>query len=60
MEKMMNTLGIKNTKTISIGSMSYKFKNKDENLKFDIVLYKQHIQKLTEKRKSELNNFLNN
>lgn len=59
MKKMMNTLGIKDTKTISIGAMSYKFKNKEKKIKFDKDLYQKHIQKLVEKRTTELNEFLN-
>lgn len=58
MQKMMRTLGIKDTITITVGSMSYKFKNKEKELKFDIDLYKNHIQKIIEKNETKINEFL--
>lgn len=57
MRKMMNTLGIKDTLTVAVGSVSYKFKNKETNVNFDFNLYSTHVESILNKRSEQLNNF---
>ncbi len=49
MVSLLKIMGIKNIKKYTIAATSYKFKNKQKNIDFDIDLYKQEIEKVTAK-----------
>lgn len=57
MKQLMNTVGIKETKTLAIGGMSYRFKNKQDNIKFDFTKYQTAVDKLVSKNKDDLDKF---
>lgn len=49
MTSMLKIMGIKDINKVVIDKTSYKFKNKDKNLNFDIDLYNQEVKKIVAK-----------